>query len=313
MPTFVYMTRCDGCGHCVDICPSDIMHIDKTDRRAFNIEPNMCWECYSCVKACPQNAIDVRGYADFAPLGHSVRALREEKKGTISWKIKFRDGREKDFVSPIRTTPWGSIKGPGEYEAPRPEDFARQELAHEPDALKSAYGRNKFGHSCLLARRLVERGVRYVQLYDWGWDIHGTGAGDDIMTALPKKCKDMDRPVTALLKDLKQRGMLNDTLVIWGGEFGRTPMVQGGSDGRDHHPNAFTMWLAGGGIKRGVTLGESDEFGFNVVRDRVHVHDLHATILHLLGIDHERLTYFYSGRNFRLTDVHGKVAHKIIA
>ena len=104
MPTFVYMTRCDGCGHCVDICPSDIMHIDKVTRRAYNIEPNMCWECYSCVKACPQNAIDVRGYADFAPLGHSVRVLREEAKGSVSWKLKFRDGREKNFESPIRTT-----------------------------------------------------------------------------------------------------------------------------------------------------------------------------------------------------------------
>ena len=107
MPTFVYMTSCDGCGHCVDICPSDIMHIDKITRRAVNIEPNMCWECYSCVKACPQDAIDVRGYADFSPLGHSVRVLREEEKGTISWKIKFRNGHEKNFVSPITTKPWG--------------------------------------------------------------------------------------------------------------------------------------------------------------------------------------------------------------
>ncbi len=107
MPTFVYMTRCDGCGHCVDICPSDIMHIDKTYRRAYNIEPNMCWECYSCVKACPHNAIDVRGYADFAPLGHSVRVQREEEKGTIAWKIKFRNGTEKSFLSPITTKPWG--------------------------------------------------------------------------------------------------------------------------------------------------------------------------------------------------------------
>ena len=140
MPTFVYMTRCDGCGHCVDICPSDIMHIDPTYRRAYNIEPNMCWECYSCVKACPQNAIDVRGYADFAPLGHSVRVLREEAKATVSWRLKFRDGREKNFESPIRTTPWGSIKGPAEYAAPRPEDFAKQELAHEPEALKISGG-----------------------------------------------------------------------------------------------------------------------------------------------------------------------------
>jgi adenylylsulfate reductase, subunit B len=135
MPTFVYMTRCDGCGHCVDICPSDIMHIDKTYRRAVNIEPNMCWECYSCVKACPQFAIDCRGYADFAPLGHSVRVRREEGKGTISWKITFRDGREKDFVSPIRTTAWGSIPSPAELAPPTAEMLKSQHLAHEPDAL----------------------------------------------------------------------------------------------------------------------------------------------------------------------------------
>ena len=138
MPTFVYMTRCDGCGHCVDICPSDIMHIDPTHRRAYNIEPNFCWECYSCVKACPQNAIDVRGYAEFAPMGHSVRVLREEEKGHISWKVKFRDGREKNFVSPIRTTPWGSIKGPAEYQIPSADALNSQELAHEPDALNIA-------------------------------------------------------------------------------------------------------------------------------------------------------------------------------
>ena len=135
MPTFVDMTRCDGCGECVDICPSDIMHIDPVYRRSYNIEPNMCWECYSCVKYCPQQAIDVRGYADFAPLGHKVRVLREPEKGAVSWKIKFRDGREKNFLSPIRTTPWGSIKGPAEYDPPRDADLATQELAHEPDAL----------------------------------------------------------------------------------------------------------------------------------------------------------------------------------
>jgi len=136
MPTFVYMTRCDGCGHCVDICPSDIMHIDKTYRRAVNIEPNMCWECYSCVKACPQNAIDARGYADFAPLGHSVRVRREEEKGTISWRIKFRDGRQKDFVSPITTKPWGSaIPRLAELPAPSEEQVRSQHLVHEPEAL----------------------------------------------------------------------------------------------------------------------------------------------------------------------------------
>ncbi len=135
MPTFVYMTRCDGCGECVDICPSDIMHIDRTYRRAYNMEPNFCWECYSCVKACPQHAIDVRGYADFAPLGHSVRVLREEDKGTVSWKIRYRDGRIKEFMFPIRTTPWGSIKAPAEYAVPDPKGLNSVLLAHEPEAL----------------------------------------------------------------------------------------------------------------------------------------------------------------------------------
>jgi len=135
MPTFVYMTSCDGCGECVDICPSDIMHIDPTHRRAYNIEPNFCWECYSCVKACPQNAIDVRGYADFAPLGHSVRVRREEDKNSVSWKVVFRDGREKNFVSPIRTTPWGSIKSPSDYDVPSEDALKSQELAHEPESL----------------------------------------------------------------------------------------------------------------------------------------------------------------------------------
>lgn len=141
MPTFVYMTKCDGCGHCVDICPSDIMHIDKTYRHAMNIEPNMCWECYSCVKACPQNAIDARGYADFAPMGHSVRVLREEEKGTISWKIKFRNGEVKDFVSPITTQPWGEkIPKLAELAEPTQEETDSQLLCFEPDALNIEHG-----------------------------------------------------------------------------------------------------------------------------------------------------------------------------
>jgi len=138
MPTFTYMTRCDGCGQCVDICPSDIMHIDPVYRRSYNIEPNFCWECYSCVKACPQHAIDVRGYADFAPLGHSVRVLREEASNTISWKIRYRDGRVKAFTFPIRTTAWGSIKPPSAYEAPGADAMGSPRLAHEPDALMVA-------------------------------------------------------------------------------------------------------------------------------------------------------------------------------
>ncbi len=169
-------------------------------------------------------------------------------------------------------------------------------------------GKSSFANNCLLARRLVERGVRFVQLFHEAWDQHG-----DLVNGLKKNCRDTDQACAALIKDLKQRGMLEDTLVIWGGEFGRTPMVQGGDDGRDHHPNAFTMWMAGGGIKPGITYGESDEFGFNAARDKVHVHDLHATLLQLLGFDHTKLTYRFQGRDFRLTDVHGEVVDKLIA
>jgi hypothetical protein len=169
-------------------------------------------------------------------------------------------------------------------------------------------GKPSFANNCLLARRLVERGVRFVQLYHEAWDQHG-----NLVKDITKNCHDTDQACAALVQDLKQRGMLDSTLVVWGGEFGRTPMSQGGNDGRDHHPNAFTMWLAGGGIKRGFTLGESDELGFNVVKDKVHVHDLQATILHLLGFDHTRLTYRFQGRDFRLTDVHGAVVKELLA
>jgi hypothetical protein len=169
-------------------------------------------------------------------------------------------------------------------------------------------GKPSFANNCLLARRLVERGVRFVQLYHEAWDQHGALVKD-----LKKNCIDTDKACAALVKDLKQRGMLDDTLVIWGGEFGRTPMVQGGNDGRDHHPNAFTMWFAGGGMKRGAVIGSTDELGFNAVENKVHVHDLHATMLHLLGFDHTRLTYRFQGRDFRLTDVHGSVIKDMIA
>jgi hypothetical protein len=169
-------------------------------------------------------------------------------------------------------------------------------------------GKSSFANNCLLARRLVERGVRFVQLFHEAWDQHG-----NLVKDLRKNCEDTDRACTALVKDLKQRGLLDETLVVWGGEFGRTPMVQGGDDGRDHHPNAFTMWFAGGGMKPGFVLGETDEFAFNVVKDKVHVHDLNATLLHLLGFDHTRLTYRFQGRDFRLTDVHGNVVKQLLA
>jgi uncharacterized protein (DUF1501 family) len=169
-------------------------------------------------------------------------------------------------------------------------------------------GKPSFASSCLLARRLVERGVRFVQIFHEAWDHHG-----GLTNGLKTECGKTDKPCAALIQDLKQRGMLEDTLVIWGGEFGRTPMVQGGNDGRDHHPNCFTMWMAGGGVKAGHTIGESDEFGFNATKDKVHVHDLHATLLHLLGFDHTRLTYRFQGRDFRLTDVHGNLVQPILA
>jgi Protein of unknown function (DUF1501) len=185
------------------------------------------------------------------------------------------------------------------------------DISKEPKHILEMYGAEpgtpSFANTVLMARRLVERGVRFVQIYHEAWDQHGSLVKD-----LTKNCKDTDQACAALIKDLKQRGMLKDTLVIWGGEFGRTPMVQGGSDGRDHHPNAFTMWLAGGGIKPGISIGETDDLGFNVVKDRVHVHDLHATLLHLLGFDHEKLTYRFQGRDFRLTDVHGLLVEKLL-
>lgn len=190
------------------------------------------------------------------------------------------------------------------------------DVSEEPDRVRQSYGVSPFGQSCLLARRLVERGVRFVQVYyvnrknKQPWDTHKDNNGKH-----RELCADSDRASSALLKDLKQRGLLDDTLVIWGGEFGRTPYAQPDKSkpGRDHHHTGFSMFLAGGGTKGGLTYGSTDEFGMNAVEDRMHVHDLHATILHLMGIDHTRLTYRYSGRDFRLTDVHGRVAHEIIA
>jgi hypothetical protein len=165
-----------------------------------------------------------------------------------------------------------------------------------------------FARNCLLARRLLERGVRFVQLFHEVWDQHG-----DLTNGVKNNAAATDRPSAALVEDLQRLGLLEDTLVIWGGEFGRTPMVQGGNDGRDHHNRAFSIWMAGGGLKRGMVYGKTDDFGFNAVENPVHVHDLHATILHLLGFDHTRLTYRFQGRDFRLTDVHGNLVRDILA
>jgi hypothetical protein len=195
------------------------------------------------------------------------------------------------------------------------------DISHEPQSIHELYGtepgKKSFANNCLLARRLVERGVRFVQLYHRGWDHHGTSSHDDIVNRLPQLCQETDRAAAALLTDLKQRGLLDSTIVVWGGEFGRTPMNEGRDSskflGRDHHPRAYSMWLAGGGIKPGVTLGKTDELGYNVVEDPVDVHDLHATMLHLMGIDHTKLTYRFQGRDFRLTDVEGNIVQKLLA
>lgn len=184
------------------------------------------------------------------------------------------------------------------------------DIKKEPEHIREWYGKSDFANGCLLARRLAERGVRLTQVYYGNgqpWDTHG-GHNE----ATKKLCQDIDRPIAALLADLKQRGMLEDTLVIWGGEFGRTPTTEG-SDGRDHNPWGFTMWMAGGGVKGGMSYGQTDEFGFKAVEDKIHIHDLHATILYLMGFDHEKLTYRHAGRDYRLTDVAGKVVQSIIA
>jgi hypothetical protein len=193
------------------------------------------------------------------------------------------------------------------------------DFSKESPSTLDMYGINnemtkQFGTNCLLARRMVERGVRYVMLMHASWDQH-----TNLNKALKKNCDTTDQPTAALIRDLRQRGLLDSTLIVWGGEFGRTPMVEirNTSDpengGRDHHPNAYTMWLAGGGIKRGAVVGRTDDLGFNIVEDRVHVHDLQATMLHCLGFDHTRLTYKHMGREFRLTDVSGNVVQKMLA
>ena len=184
------------------------------------------------------------------------------------------------------------------------------DMTKEKQTTRDAYGKSYFGNACLTARRLVERGVRTVQIYYGGgqpWDDHG-----NLEKGHRDKSKDADQAISALLKDLKELGMLEDTLVLWGGEFGRTPTSQG-ANGRDHNNAGFSVWMAGGGIKGGMTYGATDDFGFAAVEDKMHVHDLHATILHLMGLDHEKLTYRYSGRDFRLTDVHGRVVKEILA
>jgi len=195
-------------------------------------------------------------------------------------------------------------------------------INNEPEHIRQMYGvepgKESFANNCLLARKLVEEGVRFVQLFDWGWDSHGTDHTTAVDLGLRNKCREIDRPITALILDLKQRGLLEETLIVWGGEFGRTPMQENrgnkemGYKGRDHHGDAFTMWMAGGGLKKGASHGKTDDIGFTGIEGQVSVHDVHATIMHLLGFDHEQFTFEFQGRNFRLTDVEGKVIKEIL-
>lgn len=245
---------------------------------------------------------------------------RDSRRRSLDALRALNEIESKAFGDPETVTRIEQYELAYRMQASVPETF---DIAKEPQHVLDLYGakpgEGSFANNCLLARRLVERGVRYVQLFDWGWDIHGTGEGDDLMKAFPKKCKDVDRASAALIRDLKQRGMLNDVLVVWGGEFGRTPMneARNGSTylGRDHHPHCFSIWMAGGGIKPGQAYGQTDEFGYFVADNKVTVRDLQTTILHLMGIDAHRFSYRYQGLNQKLIGPtgEGEVVRGIVA
>ncbi|MHC5542115.1 DUF1501 domain-containing protein, partial [Singulisphaera rosea] len=240
---------------------------------------------------------------------------REARRALLDDLARMNEVTLRDFGDPEVATRIAQYEMAYRMQASVPE---LTDFSNEPEHVLAMYGpdvkrQGSFAYNCLMARRLAERGVRFIQLMHAGWDQHR-----NLNTQLKIQCQDTDAPSAALVADLKQRGLLDDTLVIWGGEFGRTPFLQGKIEdvkqwGRDHHPYAFTIWMAGGGIKPGMSYGASDEFGHNALVDKVHVHDFQATVLRLLGIDHERLTFRFQGRNFRLTDVHGKVVNSVIA
>lgn len=237
------------------------------------------------------------------------------RRGILDDIAELNEAKLRDFGDPEIATRIAQYEMAYRMQASVPE---LTDISQEPQHVLDLYGpqvseQGTFAYNCLMARRLVERGVRFVQVMHAGWDQHNS-----ITTELYTQCKDTDQPSAALIKDLKSRGLLDDTLVIWGGEFGRTPFIQGNINerkrwGRDHHPYAFTVWMAGGGIKPGVNYGETDELAMNVVSNPVHVHDFQATVLHLLGIDHKQLTFKFQGRNYRLTDVHGNLVEGILA
>ena len=238
-----------------------------------------------------------------------------ERRGMLDDLAKLNQMRYDEFGDPEILTRIAQYEMAYRMQTSVPE---LTDVSSEPKSVLDLYGpsvkeRGSFAYNCLTARRLIERGTRFVQVMHAGWDQHGS-----VTTELYNQCRDTDQPSAGLIADLKQRGLLDDTLVIWGGEFGRTPFLQGALNnrkkwGRDHHPYAFTVWMAGGGVKPGITYGASDDLGINATKERVHVHDFQATLMHLLGIDHERFTYKFQGRRYRLTDVHGKVVKDILA
>ncbi|HSJ01157.1 MAG: DUF1501 domain-containing protein [Verrucomicrobium sp.] len=236
---------------------------------------------------------------------------RDSRRRSLDALARLNQMESKEFGDPETLTRIAQYELAYRMQAAVPEVF---DIQREPESVREMYGakpgEGSFANNCLLARRLVENGVRYIQLFDWGWDIHGTGKGDDLMSKFPEKCRDVDQACAALITDLKQRGLLESTLVVWGGEFGRTPMneARGGSTylGRDHHPNCFTMWMAGGGIKGGVVHGATDELGYDVVENKVTIRDLQSTVLHQLGFDALQFSYRYQGLNQRLIGPSGE-------
>ena len=243
---------------------------------------------------------------------------RSLRRKTLDALHDLNEIQEKELGNPETITRIAQYELAFRMQASVPEamDISRE----KPETL-AAYGAKpgeaSFANNCLLGRRLLEKGVRFVQLFDWGWDFHGTNPGEDVRDGLTKKMERTDKPVAALIKDLKERGLLDDTLVVWGGEFGRTPFREGRTAasavlGRDHFPDCYSIFMAGGGVKPGLSYGETDELGFSIAEKKVFVHDLQATIMHLLGFDHEKLTYRFQGRDYRLTDVHGQVVKDVL-
>jgi hypothetical protein len=245
---------------------------------------------------------------------------RDLKKASIDAINKVNQSSYEEFGDPETLSRISQYEMAFKMQVTVPEVM---DISDEPQYIHDMYGtkpgKTAFANNALLARKLVEKGVRFVQLFDWGWDMHGTGPDGSLDIGLINKCREVDKAMTALLLDLKQRGLLEETIVVWGGEFGRTPMQENRDGkqnmwtGRDHHSDAFSMWIAGGGIKKGYSHGETDEIGYNAVEGKVSVYDIQATILQQLGFDHEKLTYEFQGRQFRLTDVHGKQIREIIA